>query len=221
MLLQYESEDPLAVEDERAGAWLRPETLEALAELNELSLALLAEQASVRSPAAGLLVRQVGELWRALDPAARRRAAACPYLLLDAGFADAPRWRRAAALGVGDAAPACYHGFFSVPGAAELASLLFTYAWYLARVQRAAARLLLGMSAPCAALIGGYSLPQIRALAAKHPGWLRPRWPARVEVWRELLLSAAAGETQALERARLRGITLLAAEARAGTRPGA
>jgi hypothetical protein len=33
-------------------------------------------------------------------------------------------------------------------------------------------------------------------------------------VWRELLLAAAAGEVPALERARLHGLTLLAAEAR-------
>src|SRR5437763_16844725 len=41
-----------------------------------------------------------------------------------------------------------------------------------------------------------------------------PRWPTRVRVWRELLLAAAAGEAPALERARLHGLTLLAAEAR-------
>jgi hypothetical protein len=44
--------------------------------------------------------------------------------------------------------------------------------------------------------------------------WLRPRWPARVQVWRELLLAAVSGEVAALERARLWGLTLLAAEVR-------
>jgi hypothetical protein len=34
-----------------------------------------------------------------------------------------------------------------------------------------------------------------------------------VQVWCDLLLAAAAGEGQSLERARLRGLTLLAAEA--------
>jgi hypothetical protein len=36
-------------------------------------------------------------------------------------------------------------------------------------------------------------------------------------VWRELLLAAVSGEATALERARLRGVTLLAAEVRAAT----
>jgi len=35
-----------------------------------------------------------------------------------------------------------------------------------------------------------------------------------VQVWRELLLAASGGESPVLERARLRGLTLLAAEAR-------
>src|SRR5205823_6609098 len=118
-------------------------------------------------------------------------------------------------LGVGDAGEAAYGTFFTVAGATEVARLVFTYAWHLARAHGAAARLLLGMSAPCAALIAHLSLRQIHSLAQTHPHWLRPRWPARVQVWRELLLAAASGEAPMLERARLHGLTLLAADARA------
>jgi hypothetical protein len=193
---------------------LHPETLESLLELNELCLALLAEQAAARTAPASLLLREVAELWRVLDAAARRRAATCPYLLVDAGFADPLRWRRPSALGVGDTGQPAYATFFTVPGATEVARLVFTYAWHLARSQSAAARLLLGMSAPCAALIGHCSLRQIHALAETHQAWLKPRWPARVQVWRELLLAAASGEAPVLERARLHGLTLLAADAR-------
>src|SRR3984893_11504225 len=215
MQLQYESEnDPGLGGAGPAGGWLRPETLESLVELNELCLSLLAEQAAVRGASASALLRQVGESWRLLDPAARRRAAARPYLLLDAGFADPLRWRPRALPQVGDAAQGAYTAFFTVPAATEVARLVFTYAWHLAGSQGAAARLLLGMSAPCAALIGHYSLRQIRGLAETHPQWLKPRWPARVQVWRELLLAAASGEAPVLERARLHGLTLLAAGAR-------
>jgi len=215
MLLQCETHDGAAGEAwDLAGGWLHPETLESLVELNELCLGLFAEQAAVRCAQPSLLLRQVGELWRALDIAARRRAAACPYLLVDAGFADPQRWRRPAPLGVGDAGEAAYGTFFTVPGTIEVARLVFTYAWHLARAHGAAARLLLGMSAPCAALIGHLSLRQLHSLAETHQAWLRPRWPARVQVWRELLLAAASGEAPVLERARLHGLTLLAADAR-------
>jgi hypothetical protein len=196
------------------GGWLRAGTLDSLIELNELCLSLLAEQAAARGGPVSALLQQLGELWRGLDGAARHRAATCPYLLLDAGFADPARWRISAAPQVGDGGRGSYAGYFTVPAAAEVARLVFIYAWHLARSQATAARLLLGMPAPSAVLIAQYTLRQIQALAESHPDWLRPRWPARVQVWRELLLAAAAGDGTALERARLRGLTMLAAEAR-------
>jgi len=211
MLLQCETDHGAPV---AAAVWLGPETLASLLELNELCLALLAEQAAVRGAAASALLGQIGELWRGLDATARRRAATCPYLLLDAGFADPLRWRLPSAPQVGDAGHGGYSTFFSVPAAAEVARLVFTYAWHLARSHSCAARLLLGMPAPSSALIGHYTLCQIQTLAQSHSGWLRPRWPAHVQWWRELLLAAASGELPPLERARLRGLTMLAAEAR-------
>jgi len=155
----------------------------------------------------------VGSLWRTLDRDARRRAAAAPYLLLDAGFADRERWR-AGAPQVEDSGRASGPGFFTVPGTVEVARLCLTYAWHLARAESAAARLLLGMPPGCAALIAQLSLRRIDGLAEHHPEWLRPRWPAHPQLWRELLLAAAAGEAHALSRAHLHGLTMLAAEAR-------
>jgi len=215
MLLHCEREDGAAeAGTARAAGWLPAGTLDSLTELNESCLAMLGEQAAVRGVPPDGLLQQFAALWRDLDGAARRRAAACPYLLLDAGFADPLRWQRAPAPRVGDAVAARYACYFTVPAAAEVARLVFIYAWHLARSQAAAARLLLGMAVPSALLIGGHTLRQIQALAESHPEWLRPRWPARVQVWRELLLAAAAGEAARLERARLRGLPLLAAEAR-------
>jgi hypothetical protein len=121
MRLQCQTED--GVPGEGASlvvGWLHPETLESLLELNELCLALLAEQAAARTTPASLLLREVGELWRVLDAPARRRAAACPYLLVDAGFADPLRWRQPAALGVGDSGQPDYTTFFTVPGRPRL-----------------------------------------------------------------------------------------------------
>jgi hypothetical protein len=196
------------------GGWLCPLTLASLAELNELALGLLAEQAAARSSPGNPLLQLVAELWRTLDGPGRRRAAGCPYLLLDAGFADGQRWQPVTVPQVGDAGDRVYAAFFSTSSAPQLARLVFTYAWHLARSQGAAAQLLLGMSAASAAAIARHTLPQIEALAQSHTGWLTPRWPARIKVWRELLLAAASGEPLALERVHLRGLTLLAAEAR-------
>ena len=216
-----------AAETRDAGSWLRPETLETLAELNELGLTLLVQQAALQPALPGgeapALLRELLPLVPKLEPQALRRAAACPCLLLDAGFTDAARWRPAPPGQVGEAAAAAgAAAYFTVPATVEVARLVLTFAWHLARTQPGAARLLLGMPAACAESIAALTLRRIHALAERHPEWLRPRWPGRPQVWRELLAAADAGEPLALEQAHMHGLTLLAAEVRAaaGARAG-
>ncbi len=123
-------------------------------------------------------------------------------------------WPRAASAGARAPGRAAGPAFFTVPGTVEAARLCLTYAWHLARAESSAARLLLGMPPACAALMAELSLRRIDSLAERHPEWLRPRWPAQPQLWRELLLAAASGEARALSRARVHGLTMLAAEAR-------
>ncbi len=195
-------------------AYLRSEVFESLIELNGQCLELLAEQALATPSQGNLLLRHVGETWRALDQEGRTRAAACPYLLVDVGFSDPERWRWGAGQHIGDMTRASYSAFFTVPRALNVARQVFLYAWHLARSKDAAAQLLLGMPAHCAQLIAACTLPQIHGIAERHPDWMRPRWPNRVKVWRELLLAADSGEVVALENARMHGVQLLAAECR-------
>ena len=197
-----------------AHAWLRADTLAALAELNEQCLDMLALQFGTTSiNQAPLLVREIGALVRGMDPDARHRAAACPYLLFDAGFADQQRWAWVSGNAVSE------HRreppYFTVQQTRSMARLVFTYAWHLARSQHAAARLLLGMSAHCARLIAVCTLRQIHELSEAHPEWLQPRWASRPGFWRELLISANAGNAAAIDQSRMRGLQLMAAEHRA------
>ena len=206
MLLQCEIQDADA---RGAASWQRANTIESLIELNESCLALFAEQA--RATTGDGLLGQFGEQWKLLDAAGRRRAAACHYLAFDAGFADPRRWQRPSP----EAGAATAAAFFTVPGTAALVQTVFLFGWHLARCQSTAAQLLLGMPAPCVALIAQRTLGQVRSLAAAHPEWLRPRWLGQPRVWRELLMAARTDDPSALWRARLRGQTLLAAETRA------
>jgi hypothetical protein len=202
-----------------AQSWLRAETLAALAELNEQCLELLAAQARATMPGPGApLLREIGPLLRSLDGDARHRAAACPYLLVDAGFGDQQRWVWVSGFRVRDSARQG-SAFFSIPGVTTVMRQVLTYAWHLTRSQNAAARMLLGMSAHCARLVAACTLRQVLELAEMHPEWLQPRWVARPRMWRELLLSAISGDDRALERARMRGLQVLAAEARSHLPP--
>lgn len=197
-------------------SWLQSDALDALAAVNEQCLELLCEQASARAPPRPrpALLKDLEPLWYGLDTAARRRAARCPFLLADAGFARPPARPWLAASGIRDrdcsAPPA---PFFTVPRTVTVTRLVVTYAWHLACGEPAAARLFLGMPAPLAERLAARTLPEVFQLAEAEPGLLQPRWSDRVPVWRDLLAAAKGGEPAALERCRIRGLQLLAAEA--------
>jgi hypothetical protein len=193
----------------------RSEAFNSLAELNGQCLELLTEQASTQPAQTNLFLHQVSGIWRSLDAPARRRAASCPYLLVDAGFCDPAHWQWLDERHINEAPPAAYNIFFTVPRAAGVARQIFMYAWHLVQSRNLTAQLLLGIPAQCARLIGTCTLYQAHGLAERHPDWMRPRWPTRLKIWRELLLAAASGEVVALESARMYGLQLLAGELRA------
>ena len=200
--------------------WLRPELLPSLAELNDQFLELLVLQARTHAAlASNPLLQQLRPLLVGLDPGARRRVAACPYLLADAGFADPQRWLWAHGYGVRDAEPIAQPHACIIPRGIALARQVFAYAWHLVRSHRNVARVVLGMPGSTAEILASYTLGQTMVLADIHPEWLQPRWPLHVRMWRELLESALQGEGPLLEKARMRGVQLLAAEARSSALP--
>jgi hypothetical protein len=198
-----------------AQPWLGGTTLSVLAELNEQCLSLLVEEAAMhRSAGAHPLLRDLAQLWAKLDAKALKRAAACPYLLMDTGFADPQRWMWVQGHQVLERERGPSVAFFSVPQAATLMRTVLTYGWHLAQNRQSAARLLLGMSPQCVDLVRGCSLSQVGELAEQHPAWMQPRWPYHLRIWREFLSAAIAGEERPLQQVRLRGLQILAADAR-------
>jgi hypothetical protein len=198
-----------------AQPWLGSAALSVLAELNEQCLGLLVEEAATQSSGlAHPLLRDLAQLWAKLDGKALKRAAACPYLLMDAGFADPQRWMWMHGHQVLERERGPTVPFFTVAHAATVMRTLLTYGWHLAQNRQSAARLLLGMSPQCVDLVRACSLSEVGELAGRHPAWMQPRWPYHVRIWREFLTAAIAGEGQPLQRARLRGLQILAADAR-------
>lgn len=200
-----------------AQPWLGTVTLNVLAELNEQCLSLMAEEAAQNPTSGQPLLRDLAHLWSKLDAPAVKRAAACPYLLMDTGFADPQRWLWAQGQHVLERERGPTVPFFTVPRAGALMRTVLTYGWHLAQNRQSAARLLLGMSPECVNLVRDYSLIEVSELAGKHPAWLQPRWPNHVRIWREFLSAAVAGEGRSLQQARLRGLQILAADARTGS----
>lgn len=196
-------------------ALARLEACDSLVELNAQCLELVSDQARAQAPHGSACLRQVAEIWPTLDAGARRRAASCPYLLVDAGFSDPTRWRWFEDRQVNDLAPKPYKPFFTVPRASAVTQQVFMYAWHLAQSHDVTAQILLGIPMHCTHLISGCTLPRIHELAEQHPDWIRPRWLNQVKVWRDLLLAATSGEVVALENARMHGLQIIAGEWRA------
>jgi hypothetical protein len=68
-------------------------------------------------------------------------------------------------------------------------------------------------------ILRSYTLRQMTDLAESNPHWLQPRWPRHMRMCRELLCGAIEGEGDPLDQARMRGVQLLAAEARSSALP--
>jgi hypothetical protein len=198
-------------------SWLRAESLEGLTELNEQCLELMCEQAAAGDARRRPLLAELEPLWRRLDALARRRAASCPFLLLDAGFTNAPRRPWAMERCVRDRdSPGEGVPFFTVPRTVGVTRLVLAYAWHLVRSEGSAARLFLGISAASAGRLAPLTLRQVIQLAENEPRLLKPRWLHRPRVWREMLAAAASGDELGIEQFHMRGLQLLAADARAG-----
>lgn len=195
------------------GQWVAaPEraVLDSLPELNHFCLQVLAEQAHVGCSHAAVL--KIAQDWLALDAAARRRAAAHPLLLFDAGLSDPRRWQWLDPAQVHDVPPETYGAVFTVSQAIAASEMVFVYAWSLARRHPVHARLALGMHPLCVRWITEHSVLAAHQMGARLWMWLRPRWLNTPEFWDELLQAAAEGGAAHLQ-ARMQGVRLLAAEA--------
>jgi hypothetical protein len=186
-----------------------------VAEINQQMLACLRQMALDEPPdnasSAPRLVTLLRADWRRLDASAQRRVAACPYLLLDAGFAQPQHWEhweQAPCAGVMDASS--QRGYFSGRDGVALVRRTLVLAWHLARANRVSGRVILGMSALSAERIAAARLADLEALAELGPGWIVPRWEAQPPVWRQLIDAGCRGQPLLLRQAQLRGLQLLA-----------
>jgi hypothetical protein len=192
-----------------AGVW-DAAVLGPVREINEQVVDMLCEAAAAAGDSsAGLLAVVRGEFLQA-PAAARRRLASCPYLLLDAGFGESARWARPP--GVRDAPQAGAAEPAGVDCGVGLARRALVLGWHLARSNRLAARVALGMTPACAELVGGLRLRDLEAFAETDRGCVRLRWESRPELWRPLLRAAQVERPATLAGLQMRGLQLLAAE---------
>jgi hypothetical protein len=207
----YSRADVLEENSDAANALVQAEprgflaAVKLLQEVNARLLDLLAfESQPTNEPRLPLAV-DLGDILPQLDSGARARAAARPFLLVDAGFKDLQRWSR-----VGCEAELADDrtGCFLRPQAIELAHMTFVLAWSLARSNRDTARVMLGLSPDCAEIVASLRLQDLQRIAISHSAWIRPRWEVRPDIWRRLLKSANAPRSSIPAAASLHGLQL-------------
>ena len=195
----------------QAGNWLADGSLDTVADINLQCIDLLADMAARDERLCPALFAGQGAFWRELPAAARQRLSASPWLLVDAGFDDLPRWRCLEQRMVHDLPMQFAEPVFVGEGVDDFIRQVLMLGWHFARAERQLARVVLGMSAACAERIGQLRLADLNWLAQHRPGWVRPRWERQPQVWRHLLLAARNPASTALTQVSLRGLQLMAA----------
>jgi hypothetical protein len=190
-----------------AGAW-DAGVLAPVAELNEQLLEHLQRLARVAAPSPPRLVDALRPHWQRLEVPTLQRLAACPYLLLDAGFSQHARWDQWLIGGVMDST--VQGGYFTDDGGVSVLRRTLLLAWHLARSNRLMAAVVLGMNTVAADRIGQRRLTDLETLAEHAPAWMVPRWEQQPIVWQQMIAAACSNRDRALRQVQLRGLQLLA-----------
>ena len=196
--------------------WPGGHALAALYECNERLLDLL--QAHVRKThREDPFVQDIRPLLERVDTDSKARAARCAVLLADPGFDDAKRWTRALTGSPPEheyVASPYFTLSETIDMARQMARVILTCAAHLAYSDAGAARLLFGLAPECIDAFAAHTVTQVAQLGDSHWIWFRPRWINKPGYWRELLTTAMNGTPATQARVRVRGLQLLAGEAR-------
>ncbi len=184
--------------------WKGARSLRLAHELNSRCIDLLCDLAA-RPSVEGLpvMLRANRGLWYRLDPEARWRLAAFPFVIVDVRFRDEAWWRARGNVENHVVAESPAADAFPQESRESLVLETVMFAWQVAREDQRVAQILFAMTQPVAHLVSLLAMQEIRTLAVEGSTSLRVRWENNAELWRELLLAAAAEDEQALEEVRL------------------
>jgi hypothetical protein len=200
-----------------AWKWTGAEMLEFVYTLNERCLQVLGDvhrEPGFESPPCTnwSMVEAYQELWCKLDDAGRRRAAQCPFLLLDFNFQRVTWWRQAQGTLPRDPKHLPAVSCFPVAVAREFSAEILTLAWHTAKSDPQTASLVLGLVPGVAGIIGSLGPREVQRISAQYGHELRPRWPNNREFWWKLLTVARAADAQEQADIHLYGLQLLGSD---------
>jgi hypothetical protein len=200
-----------------AWKWTGAQTLDFVYALNERCLQLLGRRVTEEDrgfPECDTLEIRAAfkKLWFALDEPARRRAAKCPFLLIDIRFQNEKWWRAVADGATFDDAKISGPSIFPAEPARELSAETLTVAWHTARSDSRIASQVLGLATGVVDIVASLGPREIQRIAARLSHQLRPRWESNPEFWEQLLRTAVGGDATSMSDFHLHGLQLLGGE---------
>ncbi len=187
--------------------WKGAQSIGMVHRFNERCIEILCAVASSNDPEASApVIAENLELWISLSIEVRRRLAKIPFVIVDADFKNAGRWRRHAEstvdLSLNERAQENLesNNANGLPPVASktLMHEAMMFAWQLVGSDRTTAVMAFGMIAPVAKIIGELTPKDIRQIATREYSGITIRWANDAQLWRELLVTATAGDDDKL-----------------------
>ncbi|MEO8017843.1 MAG: hypothetical protein ABI769_08525 [Pseudomonadota bacterium] len=173
---------------------------------------MLAEIAAAGGAAGLGMIAENRALWIRLGDEAGRELAMFPFVIVDAQFANASWWRRASAPGVRETAPTRTENGLTNNLSVELMHEVSMFAWQMARWDRMAAQMSLGMTSSVADTIAALTPQQLRTIASTMADAIEVRWGNDVSFWCELLDAATSRDMKRLTALQLHAKLRLCSE---------
>jgi hypothetical protein len=211
--------DEFKIDDEASAAsprWTGASSIPLAHQLNGQCVELVCELANnLSAEELPPFILENRDLWRLLEPEARKRVAAFPFVIVDLHFKDAEPWQQVSdgylmtPTDIANTAP--YSGF--PPKLFEdLALETLLFARQVAREDVNVAKAMFAMTSPVVRLIASFTVSQVRAIAIGIARQLRVRWDNDTEFWRDLLVACRAGDEDAMAALRRQGKLLFCGE---------
>jgi hypothetical protein len=157
-------------------------------------------------------ILQNRDLWRLLEPDARKRVAAFPFVIVDLCFQDAESWQRALQGHSMSPIDSAHHNGIPLKLFEDLLLETLLFARQAAREDISVAKAMFGMIPSVATAIASMTLPQVRTITVGNTHRLRVRWDSHPDFWGDLLVACRGRDEQAMAALRRQGKLLFCGE---------
>jgi hypothetical protein len=192
--------------------WTGAPSIELAHQLNAQCVELVCELAVSPHQTLPAFVIQNRDLWRLLEPEARKLVAAFPFVIIDLRFKDAEPWQQASDGHLMIPADSTLYSGFPPKLFEDLALETLLFARQAAREDVNVAKVMFAMTSPVVHLIASLTVSQIRAIALGNASELRVRWGNHPDFWRDLLTACRASDEEAISAIRRQGKLLFCGE---------